>query len=225
MWSCVFGRESSRQPGLSRVSATARSPSRSSCHRLQLRVLPDQDERGHKYIVASRDTVEFHLHKGQRSCRSSQYLWTLTDQQVQCTEDLTVSYEGIGDRVDLQGEKGNEIATVNLCRSAYYTVIRFVRGDKAYRWAMTNADTSNSPIQLRIELFEGSSKKCLAYITGPGFQRKKFWVQQLEPDVISVGPQDDRMWLKTIVATGMIAAKTQRHRDKVTAAARRDAIV
>ncbi len=87
---------------------------------------------------------------------------------------------------------------------------------------MTRADASNSPTQLRIELVNASTKQCLACISGSGCQRKKFWVQQPEPDVISVADTDDRAWLQLIVATAMIAAKTQRHKDKVTAAARRN---
>ena len=90
---------------------------------------------------------------------------------------------------------------------------------------MTRSDASKSPTQLRVELCEEGLKECLACISGPGFQRKKFWVQQLEPDVISVMGTKDRMWLQTIVATGMIAAKTQRHKDKVTANARKDSFV
>lgn len=90
-----------------------------------------------------------------------------------------------------------------------------------FRWAMTGTDASKSPTQLRIELLEEDSKHCLACISGPGFQRKKFWVQQPEPDVICAMDTDDRTWLQVIVATAMIAAKTQRHRDKVTSAARR----
>jgi len=90
------------------------------------------------------------------------------------------------------------------------------------RWRMTRADASNSPTQLRIELVNASTKQCLACISGSGCQRKKFWVQQPEPDVISVADSDDRAWLQLIVATAMIAAKTQRHKDKVTAAARRN---
>lgn len=91
-----------------------------------------------------------------------------------------------------------------------------------FRWAMTGTDASKSPTQLRIELLEEESKHCLACISGPGFQRKKFWVQQPEPDVICAMDTEDRTWLQMIVATAMIAAKTQRHRDKVTSAARRN---
>ncbi len=87
---------------------------------------------------------------------------------------------------------------------------------------MTRADASNSPLELHIELVEASTKQCLACICGPGCQRKKFWVQQPEPDVISVVDTEDRTWLQLIVATALIAAKTQRHKDKVTAAARRN---
>lgn len=87
---------------------------------------------------------------------------------------------------------------------------------------MTRADASNSPIELCIELVDASTKQCLACISGPGCQRKKFWVQQPEPDVVSVADTEDRAWLQLIVATALIAAKTQRHKDKVTAAARRN---
>lgn len=91
-----------------------------------------------------------------------------------------------------------------------------------FRWAMTGADASKTPTQLRIELLEEGSKYCLACISGPGFQRKKIWVEQPEPDVICAMDTEDRTWLQMIIATAMIAAITQRHRDKVTSAARRN---
>lgn len=86
---------------------------------------------------------------------------------------------------------------------------------------MTWADASKSLTELRIELVDATTKQCLACISGSGCQRKKFWVQQPEPDVISVVDTGDRGWLQLVVATALIAAKTQRHKDKVTAAARR----
>lgn len=124
--------------------------------------------------------------------------------------------------MDLQGEQGEPVAAVDLCRSAYYTVIEFEWKTKSYRWRMMRADASNSPIQLRIELLDASTKQCLACISGSGCQRKKFWVQQPEPDVISVADSNDQAWLQLVVATALIAAKTQRHKDKVSAAARRN---
>ena len=86
---------------------------------------------------------------------------------------------------------------------------------------MTRGDASRSETDLRIELLEGNSAQCLAHVAGPGFQRKKFWVQQPVADTISVSAECDRTWLQMIVATGLVAAKTQRHRDKVTTMARK----
>lgn len=85
-----------------------------------------------------------------------------------------------------------------------------------FRWTMTRKDTSASPSQLQIELFEAGSKECLACIHGPGFLQKKCWVRQPQPDALAVQQSDDRAWLQLVIVTGMIAAKTQRHKDKVT---------
>ena len=88
---------------------------------------------------------------------------------------------------------------------------------------MTSKDASNSPNQLCISLFEGSgsSNQALACFQGPGFQQKRCWVQQPQHDVLSVQQTDDRAWLQVVVATCMVAAKTQRHKDKITDQARR----
>ena len=86
---------------------------------------------------------------------------------------------------------------------------------------MTRGDASKSETDLRIELLEHNSVQCLASIAGPGFQQKKFWVQQLVADIISVSANCDRTCLQMIVATGLVAAKTHRHRDKVTTMARK----
>ena len=84
---------------------------------------------------------------------------------------------------------------------------------------MTRAAASKSETELHIELFRKDCTEGLAHISGPGFRRKKFWVQQPVPDTIAVLANQDRHWLQMVVATGLIAAKTQRHRDKVTAMA------
>ena len=90
-----------------------------------------------------------------------------------------------------------------------------------FRWVMIRKDAGNSPSQLCFSLFEGSSKQSLASFHGPGFQQKQFWVQQSQHDVLSVQQTDDRAWLQVVVATCMVAAKTQRHKDKVTNRSRR----
>lgn len=86
---------------------------------------------------------------------------------------------------------------------------------------MNRKEACSSPRQICISLFEGNSKESLASFCGPGFQHKKFWVQQLQSDMLSVQHTDDRFWLQVVVATCMIAAKTQRHKDKVTNHCRR----
>lgn len=86
---------------------------------------------------------------------------------------------------------------------------------------MTRKDAGKSPSQLVISLFEGGSKESLARFHGPGFWQKQFWVQQPQPDILSVQQTIDRVRLQVIVTTGMIAAKTQRHKDKVTDRCRR----
>ncbi|DBA83052.1 hypothetical protein WJX77_006006 [Trebouxia sp. C0004] len=221
MLSRVIRRDSASQPGSRKAGCSTPTNSHGEWQALHLQVLPDQQDPGHKHIIALGQVAHFHLHKFTMPTSGNQYRWKLSDQRQACTEGFTVSFGGTGDTVNLQGKNGELVAAVDLCRSAYYTVIEFEWKAKSYRWRMTWADASNSPTQLRIELVDASTKQCLACISGSGCQRKKFWVQQPEPDVISVADTDDRAWLQLIVATAMIAAKTQRHRGKVTTAARR----
>lgn len=78
--------------------------------------------------------AHFHLHKFGVPATRNQYRWKLSDQQQACTEALNVSFEGTGDTVDLQGEQGEAVVAVDLCRSAYYTVIKFEWKVKSYRY-------------------------------------------------------------------------------------------
>jgi len=87
--------------------------------------------------VLQGQVAHFHLHKFAMPARGNQYRWKLSDQRQACTEALTVSFGGTGDTVDLQGEKGDTLVAVNLCRSSYYTVIKFEWKARSYRYLHT----------------------------------------------------------------------------------------
>ena len=87
---------------------------------------------------------------------------------------------------------------------------------------MSRANANNSTSQLQIELRGNGSKECLACIQGPGSQCKRYWVRQPKPDTMTVmSDTDDRMWMQVIIASGMVAAKAQRHKAKVMAVPRK----
>lgn len=86
---------------------------------------------------------------------------------------------------------------------------------------MSSKDAGKSQSQLHMSLYKVCSKQALACFDGPGFQQKQSWVQQPQHDVLSVRQTDDRAWLQVVVATCMVAAKTQRHKDKITDRSRR----
>ncbi len=86
-----------------------------------------------KNVAVQTEDLHFSLIKMRTPARSCQYVWEVSDQQAAFTEALTVTYDGTGDTVVLQGEKGDTTTTVSLCRSAYYTVIKFEWGTKSYR--------------------------------------------------------------------------------------------
>lgn len=93
-----------------------------SVHPLQL--LPDMQE----------DIVEFELFKCKDLEKPDQYQWQLTDRNVLPSAQLYVSYQGEGDSVQLHDQGGNLLGSVDLCRSAYYIVIKFSWSNKTYRY-------------------------------------------------------------------------------------------
>jgi len=81
---------------------------------------------------------------------------------------------------------------------------------------------ANSMNHLKIQLLQDGCPQTLACIEGPGCQRKQFWVQLDKPDTISLFCDiKDPMWLQVIIASGLVAAKVQRRRDKAMPAALR----
>ncbi|KAL0040027.1 hypothetical protein WJX79_003233 [Trebouxia sp. C0005] len=164
MLSRVLRRDSLSQPGSRSPAGSTLTDSQREWQALHLQVLPDQQDPGHKHIIALGHVAHFHLHKFGVPATRNQYRWKLSDQQQACTEALNVSFEGTGDTVDLQGEQGEAVVAVDLCRSAYYTVIKFEWKVKSYSWRMTWADASKSLTELRIELVDATTKQCLACI-------------------------------------------------------------
>ncbi len=82
---------------------------------------------------------------------------------------------------------------------------------------------ANSMDHLKIQLLQDGCPQPLACIEGPGCQRKQVWVQLNKPDTISLFCDiQDPMWLQVIIASGLVAAKVQRRRDKAMPAALRN---
>lgn len=79
------------------------------------------------------DIVEFYLFKRQDLEGHEQYQWQLTDQKACSSAPLYVSYQGEGDSVQLNDQATTLLASVDLCRGAYYTVIKFSWNSKTYR--------------------------------------------------------------------------------------------
>lgn len=88
-----------------------------------------------RLLLMQGDTVEFCLFKCQGLARSSQYQWQLVDQQEHSTQQLCVLYGGEGNIVQLQDGNNVEMIAVDLCRGAYFTVIKFAWANTSYRCA------------------------------------------------------------------------------------------
>lgn len=80
------------------------------------------------------DHVEFYLVKRQGLQGHDQYQWQLADANAGCNGHLSVSYEGKGDVVRVCDQAGTFVSAVDLCRGAYYTVIKFTWSRKTYRY-------------------------------------------------------------------------------------------
>ena len=77
--------------------------------------------------------------------------------------------------------------------------------------------TAKSAEQFKLYLLQDGSSKRLASIEGPSYQQKQFWVGSLKPDSISLMClTDDTLWVQAVIASALVAAKTQRRRDKST---------
>ncbi len=84
-----------------------------------------------------------------------------------------------------------------------------------FRW--TTSGCGDSRTHLQIKLMEDGSRQELARIEGPGSRCKSFWIQnpELSQDTISIfGRTDYPTWMQVVIASGMVAAKTQRRIDK-----------
>lgn len=82
------------------------------------------------------DDIEFHLFKCKNLQKPDQYQWQLTDRHALSNTQLCVFYQGEGNNVQLHDQGGNLLGSVDLCRSAYYTVIKFSWNNKTYRYLM-----------------------------------------------------------------------------------------
>lgn len=84
--------------------------------------------------VMQEDKVEFYLVKSQDLHQRHQYQWQLVDEHADFNGQLSVSYEGQGDGVQMCDEAGAVVSEIDLCRGAYYTVIKFTWSSKTYRY-------------------------------------------------------------------------------------------
>ena len=69
---------------------------------------------------------------------------------------------------------------------------------------------------LKICLQQKGCHQNLACIEGAGCARKQCWVQLNELDTVSfLTEAKDPTWIQLVIISAMVAAKTQRHRDKM----------
>ena len=78
--------------------------------------------------------VEFYLFKCQGLARRGEYQWQLTDEQAQPAKQLIIAYDGEDDVVQVQDDRGAVLSYIDLCRGAYFTVVRFAWENKTYRY-------------------------------------------------------------------------------------------
>lgn len=70
---------------------------------------------------------------------------------------------------------------------------------------------------MQIRLLEDGSQQELALFRGPGTKCKSYWIQNpelLQETITLFGRTDYPAWVQLVIATGMVAAKTQRRNDK-----------
>ena len=75
---------------------------------------------------------------------------------------------------------------------------------------------SRSMFDLKICLQKKGSHQNFACIEGAGCARKQCWVQLNELDTVSfLVEAKDPTWIQLVIISAMVAAKTQRHRNKL----------
>ena len=83
------------------------------------------------------------------------------------------------------------------------------------RWTTSGCPDSRSSLQ--IKLLEDGSKQELAHFSGPGTKCKSYWIQNpdfAQDSITMFGRTDYPTWMQVVVASGLVAAKTQRRIDK-----------
>ena len=80
------------------------------------------------------DKIEFHLVKCQGLQQHDQYQWQFSDAHAGSNGQLRVSYKGKEDGLQVCDEAGALVSAIDLCRSAYYTVIKFSWSNRTYRY-------------------------------------------------------------------------------------------
>ncbi|DBA84545.1 hypothetical protein WJX79_006245 [Trebouxia sp. C0005] len=166
-----------------------------------------------KTITSKTGDVSFALHKASLPYKNNQYEWELTGSQGDYQNSIVLKHGGIDQVAALEQQDGT--AVVTLQRGGFYTLNRFRWGSKTYRW--TTSGCGDSRAHLQIKLMEDGSRQELARIEGPGSRCKSFWIQnpELSQDTISIfGRTDYPTWMQVVIASGMVAAKTQRRIDK-----------
>ena len=70
---------------------------------------------------------------------------------------------------------------------------------------------------MQIRLLEDGSQQEVALFSGPGTRCKRYWIQNpelMQETITLFGRTDYPAWVQLVIATGMVAAKTQRRNDK-----------
>lgn len=168
-----------------------------------------------KHVSSSDSTDGFQVRKCEQPFDHNDFEWEMTLAGKEDAEPLYVVGENATGAVSLANADGAAIAELDTRWNQVCTVVQFWWDDKSYRWMMPW--TAKSAEQFKLYLLQDGSSKRLASIEGPSYQQKRFWVGSLKPDSISLMClTDDTLWLQAVIASALVAAKTQRRRDKST---------
>ncbi|DBA82407.1 TPA: hypothetical protein ACH3X2_000654 [Trebouxia sp. C0005] len=149
------------------------------------------------------------------------FCWTLSHTNSSSKDQVMIQNDN--DRgIVMLATIDRDLTALSTRWNQMYTVVKFWWGNRSYRWMMSWMTVGNSMNHLKIQLLQDACPHPLACIEGPGCQRKQFWVQLNKPDTISLFCDiQDPMWLQVIIASGLVAVKVQRRRDKAMPAALR----
>lgn len=172
-----------------------------------------------KHIFSQDCNQDYQLQKVPTLERYHDYTWKLlgaSEDAQHSNELLAVACDSIKGEVTLTKADGSLLTTIYIRHHSLFTVVKFKWQNSSYRWTMSRHAASRSMFDLKLCLQLKGCHQKLACIEGAGCARKQCWVQLNETDTISfLTEAKDPTWTQLVIMSAMVAAKTQRHRDKM----------